>query len=271
MTVVTGDVERLPAMSVEDVLPDADGVRYLTIDELAAVSGIPSRTIRYYQSKGVLPHPARRGRVAVYTEDHLARLERIVALQDRGLRLDAIRDVFEQVSDGTPSLQEWLGLDDHLTVPWLDELPLLLSAEEIAERMGQARDGLLDQMVHAGLVVPPADVGDPYTVTSPGLFEISLGLDRELIDYAVQLGALDIMRRGLSAACDELVTFFAEKAGAGFGDDVDVMARQLAALRPLGGDAVRIVFGQEMERALEEFVASGGVETFTRRGTSSGD
>ncbi len=37
-----------------------------TIDELSARSGIPSRTIRYYQSEGALPPPERRGRVARY-------------------------------------------------------------------------------------------------------------------------------------------------------------------------------------------------------------
>ena len=38
----------------------------LTIDELAAQSRVPSRTIRYYQSKGVLPPPEIKGRVAYY-------------------------------------------------------------------------------------------------------------------------------------------------------------------------------------------------------------
>ena len=39
---------------------DADetpGPGEYTIDELAARSGVPSRTIRFYQAKGVLPPP----------------------------------------------------------------------------------------------------------------------------------------------------------------------------------------------------------------------
>jgi len=41
------------------------GAEY-TIDDLASVSQVPSRTIRFYQSKGVLPKPVIKGRVAFY-------------------------------------------------------------------------------------------------------------------------------------------------------------------------------------------------------------
>jgi len=43
----------------------ADGDEY-TIDDLAAVSRVPSRTIRFYQSKGALQSPKIKGRVAFY-------------------------------------------------------------------------------------------------------------------------------------------------------------------------------------------------------------
>ena len=39
-----------------------------TIDELAAVARVPSRTIRFYQSKGALMPPEIRGRLAIYSE-----------------------------------------------------------------------------------------------------------------------------------------------------------------------------------------------------------
>ncbi|MGZ6353720.1 MAG: MerR family transcriptional regulator, partial [Ktedonobacteraceae bacterium] len=37
-----------------------------TIDELAHLSGMPSRTIRFYNTEGMLPPPTMRGRVAYY-------------------------------------------------------------------------------------------------------------------------------------------------------------------------------------------------------------
>ena len=51
-----------------------------SIDELAAHTGIPSRTIRFYQSKGALPTPERRGRKAFYTNAHVERLALIGAI-----------------------------------------------------------------------------------------------------------------------------------------------------------------------------------------------
>ncbi len=69
----------------------------LTIDQLTAQSRVPSRTIRYYQSKGVLPPPEIKGRVAYYGPLHLERLLLIAKLQDRGLRIDAIRALLSRI------------------------------------------------------------------------------------------------------------------------------------------------------------------------------
>ena len=47
------------------------------VEELARAAGVPVDTLRFYQARGLLPAPRRRGRVAVYDEDHGARLRRI--------------------------------------------------------------------------------------------------------------------------------------------------------------------------------------------------
>ena len=44
------------------------------IDDLARASGVLVRNVRYYQDSGMLPQPRRRGRVASYSDAHLARL-----------------------------------------------------------------------------------------------------------------------------------------------------------------------------------------------------
>ncbi|MEP6816984.1 MAG: MerR family transcriptional regulator [Marmoricola sp.] len=62
----------------------------LTVDELAAVTGMTVRTTRYYAGLGLLPPPTRRGRMAYYSAEHRARLELIRALQDHGFTLSAI-------------------------------------------------------------------------------------------------------------------------------------------------------------------------------------
>jgi DNA-binding transcriptional MerR regulator len=67
--------------------PSATG---LTVDELAAATGVSVRNIRYYATLGLLPPPERRGRVAYYGPEHRARLELTTALQDHGFTLQAI-------------------------------------------------------------------------------------------------------------------------------------------------------------------------------------
>jgi DNA-binding transcriptional MerR regulator len=62
----------------------------LTVDELAAATGMTVRTTRYYAGLGLLPPPQRRGRIAYYTREHRARLDLIRALQDHGFTLSAI-------------------------------------------------------------------------------------------------------------------------------------------------------------------------------------
>ena len=46
----------------------------LTVDELAAATGLTVRTTRYYAGMGLLPPPVRRGRMAYYGPEHRARL-----------------------------------------------------------------------------------------------------------------------------------------------------------------------------------------------------
>lgn len=50
-------------------------------------------TIRFYQSRGLVPRPRPQGRVSFYNDDHLARIQRIKELQARGHTLAVIRRV----------------------------------------------------------------------------------------------------------------------------------------------------------------------------------
>src|SRR4249919_1186335 len=65
------------------------------LQQLVEQSGLPARTIRWYQSEGLLPKPAKQGRDAVYRDEHVERLGLIAELRDRGLTLVAIRDLLK--------------------------------------------------------------------------------------------------------------------------------------------------------------------------------
>src|SRR5690606_36114308 len=185
-----------------------------TIDELAAHSGVPSRTIRYYQSKGTLPSPERRGRVAYYRAEHIERLRVIAELQDRGLRLDAIGDVLQRVEEGGDSLQDWLGMGDQLQAPWSDDRPIVLSETDLLERVGSRRPGALAELTRLGLIERQGNSRPAmYIIPSPGLLDINVQLDRANVDSMVAGEAGEIMRRRMGRLADELVSFFAERAG----------------------------------------------------------
>jgi DNA-binding transcriptional MerR regulator len=67
--------------------------REWTLRELAAETGVPERTIRFYISRGLLDPPLRGGRGAAYGAGHKARLEEIRTLQSKGLMLAEIAHV----------------------------------------------------------------------------------------------------------------------------------------------------------------------------------
>ena len=269
------DPGRAPAAEgiTRDAEPDADAPMRYTIDELAAISGVPSRTIRFYQSNGTLPGPEKRGRVAYYRTEHVDRLRVIADLQDRGLRLDAIREVLGRLQSGHDSLHGWLGVGDALQAPWLDEKPAVLTTAELEARFNSSRPGSISRLERAGMVQRQGNTRPAsYLVPSPALLEIGIRLEAAGVDLEVAIGAADIMRRRLHRAAEELVPFFAEHAGRGFGRDGDpeAVATAYQELRPLGMQAVQVIFAQEMERALRHFVESGQVLAAARGSRSRG-
>jgi len=71
-----------------------------TLAELSEESGIPARTIRFYIARGLLDGPVKAGRGAVYTAEHLARLEKIRQLQAEGRML---AEIVHDLGGGPPA------------------------------------------------------------------------------------------------------------------------------------------------------------------------
>ncbi len=70
-----------------------------TLQELAAITGVTPRTVRYYISVGLLPAPAQAGPNTRYGEDVLRRVRLIRRLQDQHLPLAEIRARLEGLDD----------------------------------------------------------------------------------------------------------------------------------------------------------------------------
>jgi DNA-binding transcriptional MerR regulator len=68
----------------------------MRIGDLTERAGVTPRTVRYYESIGLLPPGERAGHGHhYYTEETLARLRKIDQLKQLGLSLDEIRDVID--------------------------------------------------------------------------------------------------------------------------------------------------------------------------------
>jgi DNA-binding transcriptional MerR regulator len=243
--------------------------REYTIDDLAAVSRVPSRTIRYYQSKGALQPPTIRGRVAHYSEAHLERLKLIAQLQDRGLRIDAIRELLTRVDRGEVDVAEWLGLEAQLKAPWANDQPRTMSERELLELIEAPRAGLLADLIRTKAVERH---GEAYFVRSPALLAVGLKLESVGLDFETSSKAEEMLRKHLGRAATELAEHFVKNSGQALlpaQGDQD-LARAMELLRPLGMEAVRIVFGQEMERVLREWIDSGRLARLPTRKKAKG-
>jgi DNA-binding transcriptional MerR regulator len=232
-----------------------------TIDELAAAAKVPSRTIRFYQSKGALMAPEIRGRVAYYTDAHLERLRLIAQLQDRGLRIDAIRDLLASIDKGEVDLAEWLGVVQQVQTPWTTDKARTVTEEELYELSGTRRPGLLSDLLRVKLVERHGDV---YLLQSPALLGIAMKLEAAGIDLRTAAEAEALVQKHVGRAAGELVDLIARRAS-----DGDLSARELEkgleALRPLGMEAVRVIFGRAVEGHLRRLYESGTVAKIPAR------
>ena len=230
-----------------------------TIDQLAAHTGVPSRTIRFYQSKGALPAPVRRGRKAYYGATHVERLELIARLQDRGLQIRAIRNLLDQLDCGQASLDDWLGFEAEIRTPWSEDVPELLSEEALQELLAGRPPGLLAALVKAGLLEREAN---QYLARSPALMKMVLTLEANGIDVETAHAATGILARHLSKAASELSLHFQEHIGERIREGtLDNSGQLLSALKPVALDAAAVIFAQEIQHALEQMLHEGRLDT----------
>ena len=136
----------------DDAAPIQPGME-LSLADLASESGLTERTIRYYISRGLLEGPARGGRDAFYTNEHLKRLREIQRNQRQGRTLTEIErlSTTPQFPAPLPKPEAWWAylLADDIVVhvkggmsPWrqhqvrstLERIARELSSENAAQR-----------------------------------------------------------------------------------------------------------------------------------------
>jgi len=135
-------------------LVDNSTQQLLRIDDLAHISGVPSRTIRFYNTQGLLPAPLMQGRVAYYNQEHLLVLNIIKEFKEQqNLPLDVIKQLLEiraQHGDVQMNLALKQRLLRSLTSGGQD---VKLSKEELIRQTGSTGEQV-DELTRQGLLFP---------------------------------------------------------------------------------------------------------------------
>jgi DNA-binding transcriptional MerR regulator len=153
----------------------------MRIDDLAHLSGVPGRTIRFYNTQGLLPPPLMRGRVAYYNQEHLLVLGIIRELRERqNLPLETIKQLLE-IRAQQGDVQMNLAIKQRLLHALsAGGTQVRLSKEELAQQCG-AQPRQIDELVEQGLLFPLEIEGEP-------LFSGDDVLLLELYQHLEQLG-----------------------------------------------------------------------------------
>lgn len=130
------------------------------IDDLARAAGTTTRNVRGYQDRGLIPRPVRRGRVAIYGDEHLAKLRVINDLLARGFTMTHIGDFFKRVQTGD-DIAESLGLREVVSQPWSQTATDTVSASDLHAKLNTSDPQLLGQLQEFGLVEPIGDDDPP--------------------------------------------------------------------------------------------------------------
>jgi DNA-binding transcriptional MerR regulator len=233
--------------------------RGMTIDELARRSGVTSRNIRAYQTRGLLPPPRVEGRVGYYDDVHVARLRYVASLQDRGFSLAAIQALLEAWEQGR-GLVDVLGFEEALNAPWSDEKPERYSLGRLLELFPEAaEDGrLVERSIELGLLVP---AGDEFEAPSPELIRIGAALVAAGVPLSAALDEYERVAADAARIAERFVRLFEDHVWEPFvaaglpPERLAGVTEALQRVRPLAGDTMAVALAKAMERAVAESAA----------------
>lgn len=181
-------------------------IEELTIDQLAHRAGVPGRTIREYQTMGLVAPPRRVGRIGLYTTTHLRRLQLIARLQERGYSLAGIADLLAAWRGGA-ALTDILGLEPDQLVH-VDEPGAPATLEQLTELIPTLVPDRLDELVATGVV--EACAPNRYCVPSPSLLQVAMDGLAAGLDADTVLGLLGSFRAAAESVSEAVLDAFAQ-------------------------------------------------------------
>ena len=234
------------------------GEELLTIDELAAATGMTVRTTRYYASLGLLPPPVRRGRMAYYSSEHLARLELVRALQEHGFTLAAIEKYLARIP--ADASVEDLAVQRAMLTSWSPGRREQLTVRQLEKKAGRRLNA--DQLEQLAVTSAVAPAGNGTYEVLPG-FDVGVQmLDMDIpLDSIVEAG--EAITRHMDALADELTEILRTRVLEPYrrsqrsGTDAAKFERTMSRLRQLTLQAVVSGF----QRAADQVIS----RSLTRR------
>lgn len=223
----------------------------LTIDQLAARTGMTVRNVRAYSARGLLPPPRLVGRTGYYGAEHVARLTLVREMLEQGYTLTAAE---RMLATAPSSGAQVLGLYHSLMSPWGGE-PEVLDPHALA---AQARlpfdpeviDGLVEQGLAERLPDGRLRVANASLVRA-GLEVMGLGIPAEPV-----LALVPGLRRHATEVAESFVELFrgsvwAEFASAGLPEEEWPRIQQVVeAIIPLAGQALVASFQEAMRATI---------------------
>ncbi|WP_202437542.1 MerR family transcriptional regulator [Streptomyces sp. SID5910] len=232
----------------------------LTIDELAARTGVTVRTVRFYGTKGLLPPPViGPRRVGHYGREHLARLALIEELQHQGMTLAAIERYLKQLPPGLTAHD--LALHRAVVASWAPETVERVTREELGRRAGRPlSDEEVDRLAEMDIVVRDgkkdgeADGRDAYRVDA-GLLRLGVELLDVPLSSETVLAARTALLEHSRAAARDLSRLLRDAVAERDARDV----RSLSAhMHPIVVQALLTTFQRSLRDELREWLDADG-------------
>jgi len=226
----------------------------LTIEQLAAESGMTVRNIRAHRARGLLDAPQVRERIGYYGPEHLDRLRLIVQMQSDGFNLRAIGRLLEETK-GRPELL--LSLKQAVSMPWETEQPRVFTREELRARFGeQSTAQTIEHAQQIGVLVALGD--DRFRAPIPSSIDAAEEVVRRGVPLGHALALTAKLQEHCRAVAREFVQLFLEDvwqpfAEAGYPEERwSEVTESIERLRPLSSQALLAAYQMTMSQEVED-------------------
>jgi DNA-binding transcriptional MerR regulator len=231
----------------------------LTVEQLAAESGMTVRNIRAHQARGLLAPPEVRMRVGYYGPEHIAQLRLIRELQEDGFNLGGIKRLLD---DTHATAERLLHFKRTLAASGRSERAETFSIEELADRFRISHEeaGLvLAKAQKLGILVPVGDA--QYEAPNPSLLSAAEDVMRSGISLREALAMLEEIERHADAISRSFVRLFMSEMWEPFQqagmpeEQWPAIEEAIGRLRPLAAQALLVVFEERMGARVESAFA----------------